>query len=918
MNQLVDEFELSILKDPYDSSNYDKALGALVTFPERALAINKVYSKKIEYFRLTQSELNHWLFELRGVENVNERLHLEYVFYQTVIEDYNIVPIVQSFLVLAQQLLNEERITQHEFRKILSKSLGVCSYDFRSGNAIWTVALSYFESVYLKSQASSDLDTLITLHKKRLTCPHVELENSFQEYSSLISKYMPEYYEEQMGIANGIFSATKSKMKYYEKYESEIQKSPLDCTPWVEYMEGVFKYSNNIKPVMAIFERSIQGDVAFLSKWQQVWLAFIHMIDGGGGNDDGDDDEKDAKENELKTSILAKYVRTFPNSCHAYSESIRNCILSTESGCKTLEEIQRRIKSVDLTHTSDYNDWKLVATALIHVKYQKLLYSSTALVETNELMTEMVLHFDFALENTDKSHLVERLVISICKKLGKIDNLMDLLERLYKKFANESEVWLYVIRVISDLGKNATYMRYIYKKAMNSNLDDPEKVAEEWLLYEQVNGNMTSYKEAVAKCRNVVAVLAGKASQFEKTSRKRSRDIISAELSRSREEYTVQVSDLPKNTTADDLKKLFEDCGTIRDLTIMDVDDEKQAMIEFSSELDVFAALTRSRKYIGDREITINQVQKSLLFVNNYPSTYSQLDVREVFERVGPLVSCRFPSQISNKVRRFCYIQYVNANDAQRAIGLYNGQTYWDENLNRELTWEVKYSKPQERKERSSPISERKIRVTNINFSITEEELRREFSECGEIESIVLPKAVFDTKRKIMKQNGGTAIIAFRDVFSVERALKKNGTNLKGREINVRQQAAHSSRTPEDFDELKTVGLINLDPSLNTFQVKNYLEQAFGHISKILLIPEAKVGLVEFASVQDAGKLGLKSTCIKIDNYEIQTGTKTDVLSLINIAETESNKSSLAAAPETSSALPAISLMPTSLKRRRI
>ncbi|CAK9436324.1 uncharacterized protein LODBEIA_P08820 [Lodderomyces beijingensis] len=919
LKTLVDEFELQLSRNPYDSSTYDRILGKLATLNGGAETVNYVYLNKTKHFRLTQSELNHWLSQLRSIEDANQRLVLEYEFYNNVADDYMTVLIMQNYLKLADQLLSVGAISDTDFRGLLSKALSVCSYDFQQGNLVWKIVLAYFEQVFAKTKDENDLETLVKLHRKRLSFPHAELQKSFQELSSLISTHMHERYEEQMGIASSIFNATQSKLNYYQKYENQIRDDPTEVSTWISYMKDVFKYSG-LKPAWAIFERSIQSDVARIGKWQKVWLSFIDIVHA-------------AKDENVLQLILSKFVREFPYSCQAFAANIRNCTLYSQEGQKELEQLQKRIHLSDLMNSSDYNEWRLIANALLHLKYQSLL-NSTAFVEVHDFMTEMATFFEFALKHQDRFHSVEKFVIAICIKLGKTEKAMEFLERFYQKFGKETEVWLYAVEKSADLGLEMEHIRSLFILAFANELDSSERLKEEWLLFEEVNGDVSSYQDALSHCMDVMEKEQianananvnvnvnvkvkeqekekGKEQEHDPT-KKRTRDS-ALELNRSREEFTVEVRNLPADATDVDVRKFFENCGEIRDSKVVEAAGGKIAIVEFTSELDVFSALTRSHKSIGLNEVTVSQAQKSVLFVNNYPSTSSQSEITEHFARVGPLVSCRFPSQVKNKIRRFCYVQYVYAADAQKAVVMYNGQSYWDDNLKRELKWEVKFSKPQEKKERTSPISDRKIRVANIPFKVTKQEVEQLFAEAGDIESIVLPRAVFDTKNKRMKQNGGIAIIAYKEVRGAEAALRKDGMVLKGRALSVNRQQANSSRSVEGFDHLRTVGLIDLDPSLNAFQIKSFFERSFGQISNIMVMPEVKAGLIEFASIRDSGNVALISSPLELDTYKVRVSTRDEVLELLKESKDAGMADSTSDAAERKT-----TLVPTSIKRRRV
>ena len=86
--------------------------------------------------------------------------------------------------------------------------------------------IRFFKQKYINSKDIEDLQGLIKLHLKRLSYPHRQLDESFSEFSSLISEFDNENYDERMTMATKIYSKTKSKIPYYETYEIALKKTP--------------------------------------------------------------------------------------------------------------------------------------------------------------------------------------------------------------------------------------------------------------------------------------------------------------------------------------------------------------------------------------------------------------------------------------------------------------------------------------------------------------------------------------------------------------------------------------------------------------------------------------------------------------------------------------------------------------------
>ncbi|KAI5950942.1 PRP24 [Candida jiufengensis] len=898
---IVDQFESSINKNPYACENYDKVLNELSVLQDRSLIINKVYTEKIKYFKLRQSELNNWLFEIRSIIDEEERSRLEFKFYELIIDDYSTVSIWTSTLRLAGELYQNNNMSQSEYRSLIFKALYTCGHDFQNGYSIWELGLDVFYQNFIKTNEPSDLDLLVKLHLKRLSFPLAQLDECFQEFSSLISNHKSQNYDELIQMGNKVYTSTKKKIPQYERYEVQLIENPNDPEIWIEYMENVYKYSSggNLPPVQAIFARATQNELSFSNNWQQIWISLLYIIYSS-----------EKATDETINTFLHNYIRAFPNSCNAYAESIKNCVALGTEGNQHYLTLEDRMNLIELKSTSEYSDWKLVALATIQFKYQgEQAYDGFDSID--HLLKSMV---EYALKNEDPLHSVEKLAISIYLKLNEPKRAVDVIMSLFTTFCTESDVWIYGLQLMMKLDLNLQTVRSLFMKALTFDLDFPEKITDQWLLFEQVDGDLDSYRQAVVYCNNSVKKImqSRQVKAVLPVERKRNHDV-AEESQRSREEFSVQVNNLSQGVTKEDVKTFFSDCGDIRDINLVEFNGEKKAVIEFSNELEVFSAITRSHKILGANEILVTRVQKTLLFVNNYPSSFSQLQVKEMFESVGPLVSIRFPSQLRNRTRRFCYIQFVNHENAQKAIALYDGLKYKDGNFNRESTWVVKYSEPQENKDRNSPMSERKIRVTNISFSITEDELKNEFSEFGEIDSISLPKAVFDTKNRRMKQNGGIAIIAFKNVESVDDALSKDGFNIKDRAIKVSKLQIQNNLTPEDFDQLKSVGLTDINSSLNQYQIKNHLEKNYGRVNKILLLPHLYSALIEFDDIKDCGKIGLNGGSLEIDNYLIQITSKQEITNLI-ISNTNTRSTGNASRANAKKS----PMVPTSIKRRKI
>lgn len=230
----------------------------------------------------------------------------------------------------------------------------------------------------------------------------------------------------------------------------------------------------------------------------------------------------------------------------------------------------------------------------------------------------------------------------------------------------------------------------------------------------------------------------------------------SAQIKRDREHNTITVRNLPTDVTEKTLGQFFADCGTILSVTIV-VNEEKTsatATIEFETHEDVLTARTRDGKMINEREIQIKSGTLSTLYVTNYPPSFAEDEIRDLFSSYGTIVSIRFPSLKYNQRRRFCYVQFLTAQEAQAATELN------DKVIDAQHRLVALVSNPDAKKERRGATAEgREVHIGNIEHGATEDDIRTFFAQSGKIESI----------RMMRSANGkftGTAFAVFSTAVS--------------------------------------------------------------------------------------------------------------------------------------------------------
>ncbi|KAF3933184.1 Nucleolin [Dactylella cylindrospora] len=374
---------------------------------------------------------------------------------------------------------------------------------------------------------------------------------------------------------------------------------------------------------------------------------------------------------------------------------------------------------------------------------------------------------------------------------------------------------------------------------------------------------------------------------------------------RDREKFTVFAKNLPPDTDDLSVRKFFKDCGTINALNIVVEGDGESATasVEFQNAADVLAAQTRDKKLLNGREVAVELGYNSTVYVTNFPPVVDEQWIRELFQSCGQIVQVRFPSLKYNTHRRFCYVQFENSEDAEKAA-------QFDGREVEGYTLVSKLSDPDKKQERSGPVHEgREIFVRNIDFDAREEDLRELFSKYGTIENIRLAK-------KDKGFHSGFGFIDFETADAAEASLELNGHKLKSRKLmvvmGVPQGGAPASkkssgktqpkapngavdspaaaaspmstttsdqpdRPNRDAIRQKTLFVLNVADTVNDSKIRATFEK-YGSLRKVQLRLDHQAAIVEFDEVKDAGKAAMALEGHEIDGRAIRFGEYQDMV----------------------------------------
>ncbi|CAE6382645.1 unnamed protein product [Rhizoctonia solani] len=449
--------------------------------------------------------------------------------------------------------------------------------------------------------------------------------------------------------------------------------------------------------------------------------------------------------------------------------------------------------------------------------------------------------------------------------------------------------------------------RDVYKRGASRPLDWPEQVWDNWILFEHIFGDQSSIEEAqevidkqraiVMKKRQKEALKAAEAyatsnptatgaetepaegqpqdenamdvdeGAHDNRKRKAESPIIkrvtqeptqkkakadTTTLKRDRENSTVFVTDVPAGTGQEEVQQLFHDCGEIREIKIMQVENEPIVTVEFMDRESVPAALTKDKKRINDTEISVHLAWKSTLYITNFLESTDDAEIRKMFSPFGKILDVRWPSKKFKATRRFCYLQYISPSAAQAALSLHNKELAPGQAMS------VYISNPERKKERTDAgADQREIYIAGLSKLATRPDLEQLFGQFGAIKEIRIATEADGSAK-------GYAFIEFEQESSASQALSMNNHELKKRRIavTIADSRVHAKHKNEEHAGLTR----KAEQRSRSIRVKNVpadatdglLQQTFEKLAPVVSVQvqEGKgEAIVELKHASDVGKL---------------------------------------------------------------
>lgn len=723
--------------------------------------------KLIELLRKVKDEdqLREARNKMRSVYPLTEELWLQWIkedhqfdenYFKLAIQDYMSIEIWIEYSYFSMKKLGEVD-GDNLVRGVYEEALIQVGLHPIKGYLIWE-AYREFENVMLQS-AQPPLGSVATAQQinksNELT---KKIEKLFIRQLAIPMTEMERTFEEYKSFINTdckdyVLNAHKKALAYWQDIKPFEDKLAMISSCNIEiYKEYINFEISRQQPVriQCIFERAIKDNCLDVS----LWLLYITYV---------------SKLN-IESIVLPIHER-----------SIRNCSWSCELWIKYLLALERynspeeKVKDVfnaalqtGFTQASDYlNLW----STYIDILRRRIDWSSENHEESLNILRLFLekaitqLFESYGRDGDPNCSLQQYwafIEAKYCKNITKARELWTTIMQL--GFGDQARVWLEYISMERSFG-DTKHCRKVFQRAINSVSDWPENICEAYILFEKQEGTLLTYEEALIRVE----------AQLKRINERRLNETLKE--TESKKKFKKNINGENKFDRNKNFKQATNSNSDLKPYQRKNtINENKPIRIEKTDKLD------KPKFNTIEKNSSDNSLFKEPLVFGRKLSKEPSLDdkKRDFDSKSMP------PPPPKNAPKRT--------------------------NVDTKFMDELLAKKPKKDNDLKSNWKEFKedqtIFVSNLDYSVTSDQLKDFFSKIGEISDVRLVT-------NFKKQSKGYAYVEFTDEFPVEEALKLDRELLDGRPMFVSRCESHRS----DESKIK----FNVCLEKNKLFVKNLL-----------------------------------------------------------------------------------------------
>ncbi|KAI0056538.1 hypothetical protein BV25DRAFT_1893853 [Artomyces pyxidatus] len=771
------------------------------------------------------------------------------------------------------------------------------------------------------------------LHLDRLEQPHFNHEETFQSYSSFTTNHKPPTeYETLLVEASKIRAKASKQYDWREPYETRLAQAGNSLAAYDHYVKYERRSRKpDLSVVSGVYERAIAeaakrrfvGEEGSEEMLRSFWDSYIDAL------------RIYSAEKDEQHSVLQRALRSVPGSGEIWAQYIRflegfTSGLDDESQYETVASVYDRAFATKLLQKDPEQIVPVVLSraGYEHRRIQAQGPTDDAAQDIYSLLESGIKLVRTASQTGDPRFRLEKFLVEILLHAENNDRAADVWGRTARHYKTNYFPWIEHAETLKRDEEHES-ARKVFAHAATAKLDWPEAVWEAWIAFEHAHGTVETIQECLDTVQRVRGqVNARRAKEAEQASyqamqmameqqaaqvpaaeavgaaqpqevhmevdseaqvtqtgvKRKAEDSLAVEdtkkakietvqhLKRDRENCTVFVGELPSEASDDDLRQLFKDCGSIREIKMTSLPNALVATVEFMERDSVPAALTKDKKRLHEHEIAVHMAWQSTLYVTNFPEKADDASMRELFGKYGLIFDVRWPSKKFKSTRRFCYVQYVSPNSAKAALELHGQE------LESGLPLNVYISNPERKKERTdADANAKEVYVAGLSKFATKEDLENLFKTYGPVKDV---RMALDAEN----HSKGFAFIEFEEEKDAVTALNANNYELKKRRIAVtladtrvkgRKRESESGMGKKADTRNRSLRIRGLPSGTSEGLLQQALEK-YAPIKRVEVFEDKHEAVAEFQTPADAAKLLLLPDPVVFNGTQLKLSENED------------------------------------------
>jgi len=166
------------------------------------------------------------------------------------------------------------------------KAAVATQYHIPEGQRVWEcerdrrlamLSKEYFSILSVLISSTRQLAAVTKMYSDRVKIPHAQIEETFQEFSSFVSKHQNDNYEKIMSSASKDYGKALKAVREREVFELQLTQTNYSYETFSAYLQWEMSNSPkaHITPLTkTLFER------ALVTWWQQapIWEDYAHFV----------------------------------------------------------------------------------------------------------------------------------------------------------------------------------------------------------------------------------------------------------------------------------------------------------------------------------------------------------------------------------------------------------------------------------------------------------------------------------------------------------------------------------------------------------------------------------------------------------------------------------------------------------------